>query len=167
MKNFLYILALLLSFHGFSQKSLDELIAQYNTRSVPYISVEGLRALQLNSDIVVLDTREHLEYNVSKIKDAKFVGFNNFSITKVSEEIKDKNTPIVVYCSLGIRSEEIGEKLAKAGFTNIKNLYGGIFEWKNKGYPTLNPQEKETDSIHTFSKAWSKWLKKGVPVYKW
>jgi len=33
-----------------------------------------------------------------------------------------------VYCSLGIRSEVIAKKLKKAGYTNVFNLYGGIFE---------------------------------------
>tara|TARA_R100000988_G_scaffold88509_1_gene51578 strand:- start:378 stop:887 length:510 start_codon:yes stop_codon:yes gene_type:complete len=149
-----------------AQKTLDQLLEQHNTRSVPYISVEGLRALQLNDSIVVLDTRETSEYAVSTIEGAKCVGFTNFSAEKISEEIIDKNQPIIVYCSLGIRSEKIGEKLQKAGYTNVQNLYGGIFEWKNKGYPLLDASKKETDSVHTFSKAWSKWLLKGIPVYK-
>lgn len=150
---------------GFSQKSLDALLNQYNTRSVPYISVEELRMLQVNSDIVVLDSREDDEYNVSHLKGASLVGYDNFSVDTISEEITDKDTPIVVYCSVGIRSEMIGEKLKKAGYTNVKNLYGGIFEWKNKEYPVLNSNEKVTDSVHTFSKAWSKWLKEGIKVY--
>ncbi len=149
-----------------AQKSLDELLNTYNTRSVPYISVEGLRALQMNGDVVILDSRETSEYAVSTIEGAKCVGFNDFSVEKISAEIPDKEQPIIVYCSLGIRSEEIGEKLQKAGYTNVQNLYGGIFEWKNNGYPTLNSEKKETDSIHTFSKAWSKWLEKGIPVYE-
>lgn len=162
-----YILLLFILFtqSAFAQTTLDELLQQYNTRSVPYISVEGLRALQMNTDVLILDTRETSEYTVSKIKGAKCVGFNDFSVADISTEINNKTQPIIVYCSLGIRSEEIGEKLQKAGFTNVKNLYGGIFEWKNKGYPILNASEKETDSVHTFSKAWSKWLLKGVPKY--
>ena len=40
---------------------------------------------------------------------------------------------IIVYCSIGVRSEDIGEKLKELGYTKILNLYGGIFDWKNKG----------------------------------
>lgn len=148
-----------------AQQTLDELLSQYNTRSVSYISVEGLRALQTHNGVVILDTREDAEYEVSKIEGAKNVGYNDFSVEEISETIPNNNTPIVVYCSLGIRSEEVGEKLKKAGFTNVQNLYGGIFEWKNKGYPVFNTMNKETDSIHSFSKPWSKWLKRGIPVY--
>ena len=115
---YLIVFILLISQLTVAQQSLDELLSQYNTRSIPYISVEGLRALQMNDDIVILDTREPSEFSVSKIEGAVHVGFNDFSSDTISEEIADPNTPIVVYCSLGIRSEEIGEKLKKAGFYN-------------------------------------------------
>ncbi|MCH9660233.1 MAG: rhodanese-like domain-containing protein, partial [Bacteroidetes bacterium] len=102
----------------------------------------------------------------SKIPSAIYIGYSQFSSEEIIASIPDKDTPIVVYCSLGIRSEEIGEKLQKAGFTNVKNLYGGIFEWKNKEYPLSNLQDKETDSVHTCTKNWSKWLTKGIKVYE-
>ncbi|PVW17332.1 rhodanese-like domain-containing protein [Marixanthomonas spongiae] len=167
MKHLLYFFLLLISISGFSQqRSLEDLLQQYNTRSIPYISVEELRMKQMNDSVVILDAREQKEYNVSHIASAKYVGFSKFSIDSVANRIPNKNTPIVVYCSLGIRSEEISEKLKKAGYTNIENLYGGIFEWKNKDYPTVNNQGKETDSIHGFSKNWSKWLDKGPIIIK-
>ena len=153
------------SISAFAQKSLNELLKQYNTRSIPYISVEELRRLQANDTVLILDSREEKEFAISHIDDARLVGFNDFSSEEISQEIQNKNTAVIVYCSLGIRSEEIGEKLKKAGFTNVKNLYGGIFEWKNAGYPVFNSEGKETDTIHAFSKVWSKWLLKGEKVY--
>ncbi|MGJ8664853.1 MAG: rhodanese-like domain-containing protein [Patiriisocius sp.] len=164
-KTFILFVVLLISASSFAQKTLDELLQQYNTRSIPYISVEELRMKQINGDVIILDAREENEYQVSHIEGAKFIGFNTFSSESVRAEIPEKETPIIVYCSLGIRSEEIGEKLKKAGFTNVQNLYGGIFEWSNNEYPVINQQEKETDSIHVFSKAWGKWLLKGEKVY--
>jgi predicted sulfurtransferase len=70
-----------------------------------------------------------------------------------------------VYCSLGIRSETVADKLKKAGYTNVYNLYGGVFEWKNKGFPIVDSDGKETENIHVFSEAWEKWLLKGTKVY--
>lgn len=174
MNYYLYICFFLLSTNVASaQKTLDALLQQYNTRSIPYISVEELRQQQLNGGLVVLDSREIWEYEVSHLEGAICVGFDFFDASEISTSLADgamKNlpldTPIVVYCSLGIRSEEIGEKLKKAGYQNVRNLYGGIFEWKNNEYPILNSSEKETDSVHTFSKAWGKWLNKGIKVYK-
>ncbi len=148
-----------------AQKGLDHLLQTYNTASIPYISVEELRMLQMNDSIVILDARESKEFNVSHIASAKNVGFNDFSSEDKQLQNLNKNIPVVVYCSLGIRSEEIGEKLKKAGFTNIKNLYGGIFEWKNKNYPVIDSTGIETENVHTYSKMWSKYLHAGNPVY--
>ncbi len=148
-----------------AQKTVEKVLDQYNTHSIPYISVEELKMQQSKGQVIILDSREPKEYEISHIEDAELVGYSNFSIAAVTEKIQDKDTPIVVYCSLGVRSEEIGEKLKKAGFTQVKNLYGGIFEWKNNNYPVFNRAEKETDSVHTCTKSWSKWLKNGIKVY--
>ncbi|GAB5398936.1 MAG: hypothetical protein Aureis2KO_05210 [Aureisphaera sp.] len=165
MKNLIFISLFFITTFCWSQQSVDKLLNTYNTHSIPYISVEELRMEQSQEAVVILDSRELSEYNVSHIANAQYVGYSDFSIDKVTSEIENKDTPIVVYCSLGIRSEEIGEKLKKAGFTEVKNLYGGIFEWKNKEYPVLNLSQKETDSVHTCTKSWGKWLKKGIKVY--
>ena len=71
-----------------------------------------------------------------------------------------------MYCSLGIRSEDIAEKLKKVGFTNVRNLYGGIFEWKNKDFKVYDINNNETENVHAFNNEWGKWLKKGVKIYE-
>lgn len=162
----LFFLFFLSSLTVHSQRSLDELLNLFNTRSIPYISVEELRMLQINGEVIILDAREKEEYTISCIPSAEYIGYSKFSSKKVSENIPNKESMIVVYCTLGIRSEKIGEKLKKAGFTNVKNLYGGIFEWKNSGYPVLNLQGDETEKVHTRSRIWSFWLTKGEKVYE-
>jgi rhodanese-related sulfurtransferase len=87
------------------------------------------------------------------------------SIETVLDTIKNKETPIVVYCTLGVRSEMIAAKLQKAGYIDVKNLYGGISEWKNKEYKVIDSTQNTTNNIHTFSKEWSKWLLNGNPIY--
>lgn len=166
MNYLLYFLLLLIPLTGFSQRSLEDLLQQYNTRSVPYVSVEELRMRQMNDSVIILDAREKKEFDVSHLESATYVGFLKFSEKDISEEILDKNASIVVYCSLGIRSEEIAEKLKKAGFTHVENLYGGIFEWKNNDFPLVNNKGETTDSIHGFSKNWSKWLDNGTIIIK-
>lgn len=157
---------MLIPFFGKAQKTLDELIQHYNTRSVPYISVEELRMLQMEQKLNILDAREKNEFNVSHLKGASFVGFETFNPEEIFQTIKNKDEPIIIYCSLGIRSEQIGEKFTKAGYTNVKNLYGGIFEWKNKGYPVYDSSNLQTEKVHAFSKPWGKWLKKGIKIYE-
>ncbi len=163
---FVYILLLLFGVQSYAQDSLLQLLNTYNTRSIPYISVEELRMLQLNDDVYILDAREFEEFKVSRLNGALYVGFSDFSSELITEKITDSDRTIVVYCSVGIRSEKIGEKLRKAGYKNIRNLYGGIFEWKNKGFPIVDSEGNETEKVHSFSKAWSKWLTNGEKVYE-
>jgi rhodanese-related sulfurtransferase len=127
--------------------------------------VEELRMLQMNDSIIILDAREVPEFQISHLESAINIGFNKFSAEEKQLQKLNKNTPIIVYCSVGIRSEEMGEKLKKAGFTNVKNLYGGIFEWKNKDFPVIDSTGTETENVHTFSKIWRKYLHSGNPVY--
>ncbi|MFD1062196.1 rhodanese-like domain-containing protein [Winogradskyella litorisediminis] len=162
MKKLLIFIFVLTTTLSFSQESLDNLLNRFNDKSVPYVNVNELAMPKSNP--IILDTREPIEYEVSHLKDAICVGYDKFDLKKVTETIPDKDQPIVVYCSLGIRSETIGKKLQKAGYNNVYNLYGGIFEWKNKGFEVYNSKEQQTDSIHTFSKTWSKWLRKGIKV---
>lgn len=164
MKNTLLFFLLLCSSQLFAQKSIDKLLSKYNDNSVPYISPQELAMPKTKA--ILLDSRELKEYNTSHLKNAIHVGYNHFKIDKIKEIIPNKNTEIVVYCSVGIRSESIGDSLKKAGYKNVRNLYGGIFEWKSNDFPVFNAVEKETDSIHTFNKVWSKWLKKGIKVYE-
>ena len=159
-----YIYFFLITLSTSAQNTLSELLDKYNNKSIPYISVQELA--MPNTEAVILDAREISEYNVSHLKKAVFVGYNNFNIETVHKTIEDKNQKIIVYCSLGIRSEDIAEKLKKAGYTNVYNLYGGIFEWKNSGFPIFDLNEKETEKIHAFSKQWSQWLTKGEKVYE-
>ena len=41
-----------------------------------------------------------------------------------------------------------------------------IFDWKNQGNNIVNENNLETDSVHTYNKAWSQWLYKGIKVYE-
>lgn len=116
-----------------------------------------------SSDVYFLDARQFKEYQVSHIKGATWVGYEDFSLARVPEI--PKNEPIIVYCSVGYRSEKITEKLMQAGFTNVKNLYGGIFEWVNAGKPVYNGTQV-TDSVHAYDHLWGVWLTQGKKVYE-
>lgn len=163
MKILTTLFTILLTMFCFAQNTIPTVLEKQNKKSVPYITVEQLAS---SSGVVLLDAREVKEFNVSHIENAINIGFDKFDEKKVTSSIKDKNTPIVVYCSIGIRSETIGEKLLKLGYTNVLNLYGGIFEWKNKGGSIVDNNGVTTDNVHTFNKEWSVYLQKGTKVYE-
>ncbi|MEO1260499.1 MAG: rhodanese-like domain-containing protein [Bacteroidota bacterium] len=122
--------------------------------SVPVISVDELKAAMNNYKI--FDARELNEYLVSHLPGAVHIGFTDFK-KDIFDEI-NKDEKIVLYCSVGYRSEKIGEKLQKMGFENVLNLYGSIFEWANKGYPVENFTDKNTKEIHTYNEKWGEWV---------
>ncbi|MGC6429955.1 MAG: rhodanese-like domain-containing protein [Jejuia sp.] len=163
MKRVLLLLCVGISFSGFSQRKLAKLLKEQNTESIPYISVDSLQKIQ--HDVILLDSREIKEFETSHLKDAICVGYDSFNLKKTTAKLPNKNANIVVYCSLGIRSEDITEKLKSAGYKNVLNLYGGIFQWKNNDLEIVNSKQKATDTVHVFSEEWSKWLKKGIKKY--
>ncbi|SFI83016.1 rhodanese-like domain-containing protein [Olleya namhaensis] len=164
MKTVLFLFISLFAAQSIAQDTLDELLKKHNKNSVPYITVQEL-AMPI-TDAVILDAREPKEFEVSHIKNAILVGYDFFDIKTVTEKHTNKDQKIVVYCSLGIRSETIAKKLKDEGYTNVLNLYGGIFEWKNNDFIVVDSEEKETNKVHTFNEAWSKWLKKGDKIYE-
>ncbi|PZX55667.1 rhodanese-related sulfurtransferase [Algoriphagus chordae] len=110
----------------------------------------------------IVDTREKEEFEVSHLKGANWVGYDTFSIDNVSG--LDKNQPVLVYCTVGARSQEIGKKLKEAGFNQVYNLYGGLIEWANEKKPIFH-EGSQTNKVHTYSKSWGIWLTKGEKVY--
>ena len=148
-------------FPSCGQKTFDEKMKGLYKKTVPLIYAVDLKK---KSNVVILDTRSPREFDISHLASAQMIDYDNFRNSDVQEI--DKDAEVIVYCSVGYRSERIGEKLQKMGFTNVKNLYGGIFDWKNQELEILNKNEQLTDSVHTYNKAWSKWLYKGVKVYE-
>ena len=152
-----------MAFFARAQSSIDQALEWYNSESVPYISVTEIQNFQ---NLVILDAREWQEYQVSHLKDAVWVGYNDFNLEEVVKNIPDKNLNIVVYCSIGVRSENIGEELLESGYINTKNMYGGIFEWTNQGYPVYNMEGEKTKKVHAYGKLWGKYLTKAEKVYQ-
>ena len=160
---FLIPILLLIGFQSFGQSpEYVELLESYYD-DTETITISAAAKKMDNENIFFLDTREINEFNVSHINGAKSVGYDDFDISSVSGI--EKSAEIIVYCSIGARSQSIAKKLSDAGYTNVKNLYGGLFHWANSGYPMVNDQGKDTAMIHGYSKEWGKWITNGVAVY--
>ena len=155
-----------LTMTGLSQKpeNYDEELTAMYKNTIPLITPEKLaEKLEADSNIVLLDSREIGEYKVSHIDGAKFIGFTDFKMKSIEDIPKDAQ--IIVYCSLGVRSELIAEKLIEDGYTNVENLYGGIFEWVYDDLEIVNKKGEVTNEVHTYDESWSEWLLKGIKVF--
>jgi len=156
--------ALSLAFCFSYQSDFDAMVKGQLKGTVPLMQIDELKKMSESvQDYYVLDAREYNEFKVSHLYGARHVGYENFSSFLVSG--LDKSKTIVVYCSIGVRSERIGEQLLSIGFTKVYNLFGGLFKWANKGYPMVDQQGKPTNHIHPYNKRWGKWLTKGVQDY--
>ena len=165
----LQVLTMILSILSFNMGSCQSRNYEEKLESLYKHTVDLINADELNqkmvqeAPLVILDIRSYEEYKVSHIDGAKLIEYDEYQASSIEGISKDSE--IVVYCSVGYRSEKIGEKLKAQGYTNVKNLYGGIFQWKNEGYTVINPNSFPTDSVHTYNKKWSKWLEQGIKVY--
>lgn len=120
--------------------------------------------LKKDSTVIIIDVREKSEYDVSHIKNSFNIPYKKWKTEQFSHIAKDKK--IVIYCSVGYRSEKVAEKLIESGYKNCFNLYGGIFEWVNRGYAVYDQHQKKTKKIHAYSRNWGVWLEKGEKVYE-
>ncbi len=145
---------------GLKNSTYQLMLRSLLDESVDFITVADLAE---EEELILLDTRAYEEYEVSHIKGAIWVGYDEFQ-PKMIEEF-DKNLKVVVYCSVGYRSEKIGERLKSLGFVDVYNLYGGIFEWINKDQPVYDIDNNLTDDVHAYSREWGIWLDKGEKVY--
>ena len=125
--------------------------------SIPQITASELLDLRRsNPDLILLDSREIGEFTVSHLEGATWIGFDDFEEERVAELPRDGQ--VVVYCSIGRRSEILGEKLTKLGFTSVLNLRGGIFDWANRELPMVDSEGETTKAVHPFNRWWGRWL---------
>lgn len=103
---------------------------------------------------VLLDIRTKPEYDVSHIHGARLVT-PDASVATID---LPKETPIVTYCSVGYRSGAFAKKLQEAGYTNVQNMAGSIFQWANEGRP-IEREGKRADKVHPYNGTWGKLLK--------
>lgn len=164
MKKTLFALLLLLlamtTFAQVKSGSYRLMLKGLLSHSVPEMQVP--EAARDYTDLIFLDAREPQEFAVSHLNGAVPVGYDHFTVAALPDLPKDAR--IVVYCSVGYRSEKVSEELRTAGYTNVSNLYGGIFEWVNQGHPVVD-SAGPTDRVHAYSRTWGVWLRKGQKVY--
>ena len=88
--------------------------------------------LEKIDDVVLLDVRTNDEHGLVNIG-GKHIPLSE--LEKRYEEL-DKQKEIIIYCHHGGRSAGACEFLAERGFTNLKNMVGGIERWSLEIDPT-------------------------------
>lgn len=148
------ILCLSLTLYGNSntEVDLDQAVGELYIMTVDTITPEEMISL---GSYHLFDIRSQKEFDVSHIEGASFIEYKRFNIKNFPDIPKDE--PIILYCTIGYRSERIGEDLQEIGYQRVYNLYGGLINWVNKGYPVYK-DGKETNRVHGYAKSWSRYI---------
>lgn len=104
---------------------------------------------------VFLDARETAEYAVSHLPGALLLGYDSPDYSVL--ENLEKDQPLVVYCTVGYRSDKMVEKLQARGFTQVYNLYGSLYAWSLFGLPLVDPSGEVTERVHTYNRKWGRY----------
>lgn len=125
-----------------------------------HISRTELAQSLASEDVLILDTRPQEEYAVSHIKGAlqvdPDVSLEDFK-ARFGHAVKNKK--VIVYCSVGHRSSNLGQRLQStalsAGAISVQNMEGGLFGWHNDARPLENAAGATT-YIHPYNTFWGR-----------
>ncbi|MBA2585469.1 MAG: rhodanese-like domain-containing protein [Chthoniobacterales bacterium] len=126
--------------------------------NVRWISTEQLAswlADHSRQEPVLLDVRTEAEWNVSHLPGARRVDPGTSAKPALAGVAKDR--PIVTYCAVGYRSGAMASTLRRAGYSDVRNLEGSIFQWANEHRPLVRDGEPASQ-VHPFSTLWGRLL---------
>lgn len=141
-----------LSANSTAEADLDQAVIELYIMTVDTITPEVMMKME---NYHLFDIRSLKEFEVSHIDGAELIEYKKFDIEDFPKIPRDE--PIILYCTIGYRSERIGEDLKEVGYTKVYNLYGGLIHWVNSGYPVVK-DGIETDRVHGYSRNWSRFI---------
>jgi UPF0176 protein len=107
-----------------------------------YVNADEFNRLTNDPDTIVVDMRNHYEYEVGHFENAIEVPSDTFreQLPMAADMLKDaKDKNIIMYCTGGIRCEKASAYMLHKGFQNVFHLEGGIINYANqikeKGLP--------------------------------
>ncbi|HEY9117314.1 MAG TPA: rhodanese-like domain-containing protein [Roseivirga sp.] len=122
--------------------------------------IETVEAAELitEKDLVILDARTIEEFETSHLKNS--LRFEESLLSSLNKE-----QPILIYCTVGVRSNRVAKALSDAGYKEVYDMKDGILGWANQEYPLIDNFGELTNQIHTYNKSFAPLLKKGTAVY--
>jgi len=100
-----------------------------------YVNAEQMNDLLENKDTIVIDMRNHYEFEVGHFENAIEIPSDTFreQLPMAAEMMKDnKDKNIIMYCTGGIRCEKASAYMLHEGFKNVFHLEGGVINYANK-----------------------------------
>ncbi len=97
-----------------------------------YVNAAEMNALMQDQQTVVIDMRNHYEYEVGHFENAIEIPSDTFreQLPMAVDMMKDKkDSNIIMYCTGGIRCEKASAYMLHKGFKNVFHLEGGIINY--------------------------------------
>jgi rhodanese-related sulfurtransferase len=104
-----------------------------STGTAPKNIDPGKATALIEKDVQLLDVRTKEEWDAGRLEGATRIDIGEEGFTGKAVARFDKSKPMLIYCLSGGRSADAAKLLAKAGFTEVYNLKGGIRAWKKEG----------------------------------
>ncbi len=100
-----------------------------------YVNAVQMNELLNSPETIVIDMRNHYEYEVGHFVNAIEIPSDTFReqlpmAAEMMQKNKDKN--IIMYCTGGIRCEKASAYMMHHGFKNVFHLEGGIINYANQ-----------------------------------
>ena len=116
------------------------------------ISVEETKSLLESEERgMILDIRSETAFHLSRIKGARHISENSL-LTYVESQPKEKTDPILIYCSVGIRSFSVAEQLRENGYPNASSIAGGFTAWRAAGGETVGDTTFSVGQLDRYSR---------------
>jgi rhodanese-related sulfurtransferase len=113
---------------------------QSSFASIPEVDVEVLASYLADqtTNVQLVDVREPQEIAIASLE--KFANLPLSQFPEWSDPIQnylDPHTETIVMCHHGLRSAQVCQWLLSQGFTNVKNLSGGIDAYSIRVDPSI------------------------------
>ncbi len=100
---------------------------------------------------ILIDVREQDEVDQGIIPGAIHIP-RGYLEMRIEEAVRDRDTPLVVYCAGGVRSLFGAEALTQLGYQDVVSMAGGFSGWKAAGLPWRVPQALTPDQRRRYSR---------------
>ena len=85
-----------------------------------------------NNEVLLVDVRTPQEFNADHIENAVNINFL-WSDFEQNVQKLDTTKTLVIYCRSGNRSSKSAEVFLNAGFSEVRDLKGGVLNWQKNG----------------------------------
>lgn len=136
------------------KKMMEQINLQ--TKAKQITTAELQEKLKKGERIVILDTREAKEMEVSALPGARLV--IPTTVREMPLEDIPADATVVTYCTAGYRSGLAAVILEERLGRPVYTLYGGIIDWFNQGGEVVDTAGKPVDKIDSWGEPWSSYV---------